>query len=73
MCYTRIKLIDDELDILKKNKVPFNIEHGTKHIKIYVNGKMVGITPIKKPSERELTSAYNVRSQIRREAKLYQA
>lgn len=72
MCYTRIKLIDDELEILKKNGVPFRLEQGTKHIKIYVNDRMVGIAPTKKPTERELTSAYNVRSQIRREAKNYQ-
>lgn len=58
-------LIKEELD---QCGVPFNIEQGTRHCKIFIGNVMCGIFPtIGRSANRR--AELNVRSQIRRQVK----
>lgn len=48
--------------------LPWHAKQGTKHTKIYVRGRLVGIVP-QKGSESSGRAMLNVRAQIRRAAR----
>ena len=50
---------------IKASGVPYVIENGTKHFKIHIAGRFVGILPRKKHSGGQ-RAILNVRAQVRR-------
>lgn len=55
---------------LEATGMPWSTATGSKHIKLYVGTRLVGILPLKdRGSSRSKRAALNIRAQIRRAAK----
>ena len=54
---------------LEQSGVPHKIEKGTRHLKIFVGGKLAGILPKRSSKTSNIRAQLNVRAQVRRAIK----
>ena len=53
---------------LEKTGLPWSIDHGSKHFKIRLAGRLVGVYPHGKAQDKHIRSLLNTITQVRRAA-----
>lgn len=62
------KLVQDELDALTERGIQWSVEGGSKHLKLVVAGRLIGIFSRGK-NDRDDRTIKNLRSSVRRAAR----